>query len=346
MTNAGELPAEVRFLLDPAVYPHPVAEVELVQTHISYVLLAGDFVYKMKKPVDFGFLDFTELDRRRYYCAEELRLNRRLCPEIYLAVVSLNRAAAGGLALEGSEDGPGEPVEYLVKMARLPQEGMMPRIIDRGELTPEHLHLIVHKLVPFYRRADDSPEVRELGGVAAVRFNVEENFQQTVDFVGTPALSRERFARIREGSLAFLDRPELFAARQEAGRVREGHGDLHAANICFAGDQVHIFDCIEFNRRFRCADVAEDIAFLAMDLDFRDLGELSRHFVEYYAHLANDPEVLTMLPFYCCYRAYVRGKINLFTAAEPEVDDTTRQQAQQQAARYFALAQCYADELC
>lgn len=342
MTNAGELPAAVRFLLDPQVYPHPVARVELVQTHISYVLLAGDWVYKMKKPVDFGFLDFTDLAQRRYYCAEELRLNRRLCPEIYRAVVSLNRTVDGGFSLAAG----GEPVEYLVKMARLPENGMMPRLIEHGELTAGHLHLIVQQLVPFYRRADDSPEVRELGGVEAVRCKVEENFQQTAAFVDTPALSRHRLARIGERSRAFLARHELFAARQAAGWIREGHGDLHAANICFADDRVHIFDCIEFNRRFRCADVAEDIAFLAMDLDFRGLNELSRHFVEYYAEQADDPEVLTMLPFYCCYRAYVRGKISLFTAAEPEVDDATRQQAQQQAGRYFALAQCYADELC
>lgn len=336
-----DLPESVRFLLAPAVYPHPVGRVELVQTHISYVLLAGDFVYKLKKPVDFGFLDFTTLAKRGYFCAEELRLNRRLCPEIYLEVVSLNRAGDGALSLGGA----GGPVEYLLKMVRMPEEGMMPRLIDRGELTAGHLQLIVQRLVPFYRLADDSPAVRELGGAEAVRFNIEENFQQTADFVGTPALSRARFARIKDRSLDFLSRRERFQARQEAGWIREGHGDLHAANICFAGDQVHIFDCIEFNRRFRCADVAEDIAFLAMDLDFRGLGELSRHFVAEYARQADDPGVLTMLPFYCCYRAYVRGKISLFTAAEPEVDEVTKEKSLEQAGRYFALAQRYADEL-
>ncbi len=340
MSDPGDLPECVRFLLDPEVYPHAVTQVELVQTHISYVLLAGDFVYKMKKPVDFGFLDFTDLSRRRYYCDEELRLNRRLCPEIYLEVVSLNRAEDRTLCLEGG----GEAVEYLVKMVRMPQEGMMPTIIERGELTAAHLNQIVDRLVPFYRQADDGPEVRELGGAEAVRYNIEENFEQTAEFVGTPALARDVFERIRDYSRNFLDRRELFQARQEAGRIREGHGDLHAANICFAADQVYIFDCIEFNRRFRCADVAEDIAFLVMDLDFRGLSGLSRHFVERYASRADDPEVLTMLPFYCCYRAYVRGKINLFTAGEPEVDEASREKALEQAGRYFALAQRYVDQ--
>ncbi|MFH7320628.1 hypothetical protein ACHHRT_08445 [Desulfurivibrio sp. D14AmB] len=339
-----KLPAAVRFLLDPASYPHPVSEVELVQTHISYVFLAGEFVYKMKKPVDFGFLDFSTLEKRRHFCAEELRLNRRLCPEIYQAVLGLYQGAAGAFSLGSGagEEAAGTPVEYLVMMARMPEAGMMAGLLQRGELTRAHLERIIARLVPFYRQAEGGPEVTALGSAQAVAVNVLENFEQTEAFVGGPALSREQFQLISAYARDFLKQEELFAARQKAGRIREGHGDLYSANICFAPDQVHIFDCIEFNQRFRCCDIASDIAFLAMDLDFHGQEELAAFFVAEFARQADDPQLAAMLPFYCCYRAYVRGKIGLFTAHAPEVDAATKTRSLEQAARYFKLAERYA----
>lgn len=340
----GQLPESVRFLLDPAVYPHPVTAVQLVQTHISYVFLAGDFVYKMKKPVNFGFLDFSTLAKRRHFCAEELRLNRRLCPEIYLAVPGLYRGADDSLYLgTGVEQAEvGEPVEYLVKMARMPEEGMMVGLLERGELGRVHLERIIDQLVPFYRQADGGPEIAALGSAEAVAVNVLENFEQTEGFVGGPALSREQFEGISAYARDFLKQEELFAARQAAGRIREGHGDLYSANICFAGDRVHIFDCIEFNQRFRCCDIASDIAFLAMDLDLHGQEQLAAFFVAEFARRAGDPELTDLLPFYCCYRAYVRGKIGLFTAYAPEVDEATKAKSLELAARYFKLAERYA----
>lgn len=336
----GRLPLEVRFLLAPEVYPHPVSEVRLVQTHISYVLLAGDFVYKLKKPVNFGFLDFSTLERRRHFCGEELRLNRRLCPEIYLETLSLNRDQAGALSLGG----PGEPVEYLIKMARMPEEGMMSGMLERGEVTTAHLDQIIARLVPFYQQADGGPEVNALGAAEAVAVNVLENFEQTEGFVGCPALSRSRFEQISAAARRFLAQKELFAARQAAGRIREGHGDLYSANICFAPAGVYIFDCIEFNQRFRCSDVASDIAFLAMDLDFHGREDLSAYLVANFARLSADPELVTMLRFYQGYRAYVRGKIGLFTAHAPEVDEATQEKSLAMAARYFKLAEGYAEQ--
>lgn len=338
MPAVSTLPEAVRLLLEPGAYPHPVERVELVQTHISYVFLAGEFVYKMKKPVNFGFLDFTELEKRRYFCAEELRLNRRLCPEIYLEVLSLNRGDDGLLSLGGA----GEPEEFLVKMVRLPAAGMMAGMVERGELSEKHLDLIVDRLVPFYQAAAGGPEIRSLGSAEAVAVNVLENFTQTEGFVGCPALSRAQFDLIGAYSRDFLQREQLFRQRQEGGWIREGHGDLYSANICFSPAAVYIFDCIEFNQRFRCCDQAGDIAFLAMDLDFHGLEDLSRYFVEQFAARSDDPGLMTMLPFYCCYRAYVRGKIGLFTAHAPEVDPATKAGALAQAGRYFALAERYA----
>ncbi|HET98271.1 MAG TPA: hypothetical protein ENN98_06210 [Desulfurivibrio alkaliphilus] len=334
----GQLPETVSFLLNPAVYPHPVAKVELLQTHISYVLLAGDFVYKLKKPVNFGFLDFSTLERRRHFCAEELRLNRRLCPEIYLETLSLNRDGAGRFSLNGA----GEPVEYLIKMVRMPEAGMMSGLLEQGRVEVKHLEQIIAKLVPFYQQADGGPEVTALGAAEAVAVNVLENFEQTEGFVGCSALSREQFEQISAYAREFLQQEELFAARQRAGRIREGHGDLYSANICFGQQQVYIFDCIEFNQRFRCCDIASDIAFLAMDLDLHGREDLSAYLVEEFARRSADPELLTMLRFYTCYRAYVRGKIGLFTAHAPEVDAATKERSLALAARYFQLAARYA----
>ncbi len=369
MTKDRELPETVRFLLNPTAYPHPVERVELVQTHISYVFLAGNFVYKMKKPVNFGFLNFIEPAKRRHFCQEELRLNRRLCPEIYLDVWELNRASDGSLKLaehhenddqmispdhqlnfdrpsgHRNQAGNGEPVEYLVRMVRMPEVGMMAGVIARGELSARHLDQITAKLVPFYRAAAGDPKVMALmGSVETVALNVNENLEQTTEFVGGPALSHAQFNLISSYTHDFLRQEPLFRQRQEAGRICEGHGDLYSANICFAEnrEKVYIFDCIEFNQRFRCCDVASDIAFLVMDLNFHGLSRLSRYFVEQFIIQTADPELSAMLPFYCCYRAYVRGKIGLFTAHAPEVDATTKEKSLEQAGRYFTLAEHYA----
>jgi hypothetical protein len=307
-----------------------------VQTHISYVLLAGDFVYKIKKPVDFGFLNFTTLEKRRHFCEEELVLNRRLCPSLYLGLVAITERD-GAFSL----DGPGTPVEYAVKMARMPEERMMAKVIAQGGLTREILDRIIAILVPFYAKAETGPAIEKFGTAQAVSVNVLENFAQTQGFIGCPALSREQYEAISGYARAFLRQEELFAARLAAGRVRDCHGDLYSANICLA-EEIYIYDCIEFNQRFRYCDVASDVAFLAMDLDFHGLPELSAYFIEQFCKAAGDTTLLPMLNFYKCYRAYVRGKIGLFTAHAPEVDPATAENCLALAKKYFALAERYA----
>ncbi len=330
------LPSYIIDLLKPGAFPHPAGEVKLLQTHISYVLLAGDFAYKFKKPVDFGFLDFTTLAKRKQCCEQELLLNRRLAPTIYLGEVSVTESA-GACSLNGQ----GQVVEYGIKMRRMPQEKMMGEVIRRGELTAGMIDDIIETLIPFYRQAAGGPEIEQYGTAEAVARNVLENFAQTEEFVGGPGLSVPQFAAISEYARGFLDQPEIFQQRIDAGRVRDCHGDLYSANICLA-DQVYIYDCIEFNRRFRYCDVASDVGFLAMDLDFHGLGGLSEYFVSRFSRESGDPGLVQVLNFYKCYRAYVRGKIGLFTAAAPEVDAVTRQTSEEQAARYFSLARQYA----
>ncbi len=334
--NHSELPAFINFLLTPAAYPHPVGEIRLVQTHISYVLLAGDFVYKIKKPVDFGFLNFTNLASRKHFCSEELLLNRRLCPDLYLGLVTITQEGRSY-----SMDGKGEPVEYCVKMARMPEEKMMGKVIADGKLTPDMLDRIVDILVPFYHKALGGPKIQEFGTSKAVSVNVLENFEQTIPFIGCPSLSQRQFESISKYARSFLTQEDLFRTRIAAGKIRDCHGDLYSANICLS-DQVHIYDCIEFNQRFRYCDVASDVAFLAMDLDFHELQSLSDYFINQFCRKSADAGLAAMLNFYKCYRAYVRGKIGLFTAHAPEVDETTKNICLAQAGKYFELAERYA----
>lgn len=335
-----ELPAFIEHLLKPYSFPHPAEEVRLVQTHISYVLLAGDFVYKFKKPVDFGFLDFTTLEKRHYFCEQELLLNRRLCPTLYLGLVAVCRKN-GGFVLVPVAEKSDEVVEYGVLMARMPEERMMTNIIKAGRLTAEMIDSICDILVPFYAHAESSREIRKFGTAQAVSVNVFENFAQTEKFVGNGVLSKKQFDLISSYARGFLERKDLFENRIMEGRVRDCHGDLYSANICLA-DRVYIYDCIEFNQRFRYCDVASDVAFLAMDLDFHGLDSLSRRFIDRLRLASKDDGLMEMLNFYKCYRAYVRGKIGLFTAYAPEVDPRTKEYSLAQAGNYFSLAEKYA----
>jgi aminoglycoside phosphotransferase family enzyme len=333
---SDNLPPFITALLDQSVYPHEASGIRLVQTHISFVILAGDYVYKFKKPVDFGFLDFSTLEKRKHCCEQELLLNRRLCPDIYLDLVTVNRAG-DAYCLNGE----GEVVEYGVKMARMPEERMMVNIIRAGKLEHRHIDSLVEVLAPFYERAERSTDIDRFGTAEAVGVNVLENFDQTRDFVGTDALSSYQFDTIASYARGVLARSDLFTERISRGRIRDCHGDLYSANICLA-DKVYIYDCIEFNQRFRYCDVASDVGFLAMDLDYWGLEELSNYCIERFTKLSGDGGLAVMLDFYKCYRAYVRGKIGLFTANDPAVDESVRQQNLDAAVKYFQLAQQYA----
>jgi aminoglycoside phosphotransferase family enzyme len=331
------LPKLIQAMLDPSFYPHEAAEVLLVQTHISFVLLAGAYVYKVKKPVDFGFLNFTTLEKREHFCREELLLNRRLCPSLYLEVLAIHQQGENF-----SLKGPGAPVEYCLKMARMPEDKMMPKVIKAGELDKPKLARIVEILVQFYNKAAGDSEIQAFGTAESVAVNVLENFEQTRSFIGCEALQQGQFDTITAYAHDFLQKESLFQERIAAQKIRDCHGDLYSANICLA-DQIYIFDCIEFNQRFRYCDVASDVAFLAMDLDYQGLANLSDYFIERFMAASNDPGLKKMLNFYKCYRAYVRGKIGLFTAHSPEVDEGTKKTCLEQAQKYFLLAERYAE---
>ena len=333
MTHPGLFAAMSR----PEFYPHRPAQVDVVQTHISCIFIAGNEVYKVKKAVDFGFLDFTTLEKRKFYCEEELRLNRRLAPETYLGVETVTEDAAGGLALNGT----GRIVEYAVRMKKLPQERMLGRLLAEGKCDSSVIDAVAAKLADFHRRAETGGRIEALGGVETIRLNHEENFTQTAPYVDV-TIPRRRYEFIRAYDRDFLNRQEsLFRRRVAEQRIRDGHGDLHLEHICVENG-ITIFDCIEFNERFRFGDVAAEVAFLAMDLDYNGYGTWAEGFVDAYIRHSGDPDIRRLLNFYRCYYAYVRGKVVGFRIKDPVIRDRERTEAKATAARYFDLAFTYA----
>jgi uncharacterized protein len=322
-------PPIVIALSDPTIYPHPVDRVELVETHISWVFLAGERVYKVKKPVDLGFLDFTTLERRRFFCDEEVRLNRRLTHEVYLGVVELN----GHDALTFGGRGPTR--EVAVMMTRLPHDRMLDDLVRRGSVEPGLVEALGGIVASFHASAATGGEIDRLGGPATVRQNWDENFEQTAGL--PPAVLPDEWRQtLRVWVATFLEREAgRFEARVAGGRSRDCHGDLQAQHVCCT-EPIQIFDCIEFNSRFRYGDVAGEIAFLAMDLDRLGRSDLALRFLNAYLETSGDYGAVPLLDFYRAYRAFVRGKVLGFQIdARPEAADKARER--------FALALGYTE---
>jgi len=328
----------VEALMKPEAYDEEAGQIELIQTHISFVFLTRNFVYKVKKAVDLGFLDFTTLEKRRFFCEKELELNRRLCGDMYLEVVPINRANV--IRIKGE----GETVEYAVKMRRMPQERMMNRLLEEGRVDSKLIDRIAKIVAEFHLKAETNGRISEFGSLAIIETNWKENFEQTREFVGK-IISPKNFKLIRERIEDFMKRNvSFFEKRVAEGRVRDCHGDIHSGNI-FVTDRIYIFDAIEFNERFRYSDVASDVAFLAMDLDFKERSDLSDFFVERYVEYSGDQELMRLLPFYKCYRAYVRGKVTSFKLKDPSVGSEEKRAAMKEAKAYFKLASTNAKNL-
>ncbi len=327
-------------LLDPRTYPHPAGRIEHLATHISDVYLAGDYAYKFKKPVNLGFLDFSTIEKRRAACLEELRLNRRLAPEIYLDVVALC-ADGGPMRLRADAGAEGAAVlDYAVRMVRMPQDGMLDALARQDRLARAHLLDIARQMARFHTAAEHGAAVARYGEREAIAAPIRQNFAQTERYIGI-TIPRARFERLRAWSERFLrEQAALFAARVGAGRVVDGHGDLHLRNMCLYRGKVVIFDCIEFNPALRAGDAIGDIAFLTMDLDHRALATLGTVFLNEYLERTQDYAGLPLLDFYQVYHAYVRGKVNSFLldGAGSEADKT---RAREEAGRYFELAERY-----
>jgi aminoglycoside phosphotransferase family enzyme len=275
---------------------------ELIETHISWVLLADDTVYKIKKPIKFSFLDFSTLERRKFLCEEEVRLNRRLSPDIYLGVVPV--VESGG---ELSLGGEGKETGYAVKMKRLPQESRMDLLLAEGKVTEDHIREIAGIVAGFHKDIDVIKD-RKYSSAEVVKRQIDDlgDFREVIE---KACGLGSKVDSILKASDSFIDaNKELFEKRQADGMVRDCHGDLHSANI-FITDRIIIFDCIEFSKDFRFVDTASEIAFMSMDLDAFGREDLSKLFVDSYLELSGDKGMEGMLGIYKCYRANVRAKI-------------------------------------
>ena len=341
------LPEYVRALLEPAAYPQPPSAVELRQTHISYVFLAGDVVYKTKKPVDFGFIDQLAPETRERFCHAEVELNRRLAPDVYLGVVPVVRTPDGGYALEG-DPAAGEVVEWAVKMRRLPDERTLDRLLAAGRTPPDLLPELVQRLIAFHEAAAVVPDDPSFAGAAGVRAWWEREYGEAEGFIGDtwqPAHA--------EATRAFVEAAigrdaALFDQRLASGRVVEGHGDLRCAHIYLlddAADEIAIVDCIEFSDwfQFRYLDVGYDVAFLAMDLEARGHPGLGDELAGRYCAAAHDETFGVLQPLHRAFRAFVRGKVESIGAHAPEVPEPQQRELAASAAAYFELAASYAE---
>lgn len=337
VASANAQLALVHALQDPARYPHPVEEVTLLETHISYVLLTGLFAYKIKKAVNLGFLDFTRLEQRRFYCAEEFRLNCRLVPELYLSVIPIFGTADAprlGNGTEPVEDIQG--IEYAVKMLEFRQSALLDHRLAQGELRTEELDALSGQIADFHAQVARAGAESEYGAPAAVWTLVAQNFRQIpagTDDAGDRAVlneletwSRNEFTRL-EG---FME------TRRGAGFVRECHGDLHLGNIALVHGTPKIFDCIEFNARLRWIDVISEVAFLSMDLEERGRPDFAHRFLNRYLEATGDYAGLQCLPFFRVYRALVRAKVAGIRAAQ-EAPQAARREAEIRS-QYLAFA--------
>jgi aminoglycoside phosphotransferase family enzyme/predicted kinase len=348
--QAREAEAVARALADPATYGDAPQRVEHVQTHISHVFLVGPWVYKLKKPVTFPFLDFGTVEKRRHFCEEEVRLNRRLAAGVYLGVVPVTRAHDGRLRL----DGEGRVVDHVVWMRRLPRERLLPALLDAGAVGGEAMDALAARLAAFHAAATADAEVAAHGAPERLAAAWAENLADAAPFAGDLLAAEDLEILADFGPRFVRTHDTLLRARQQRGRIREGHGDLHAEHVCLLAEPaaepglaplpagIYVFDCIEFSRALRCTDVAAEIAFLAMDLERRGRPDLADRFAAAYAAAADDPDVASLLPFYVCARACVRGKVEGLKAAEPEVEPAERDAARGRARRFFALAQRHA----
>jgi len=323
-------------LLNPEFLSDKTKKVSLIQTHISLVFLADEFVYKIKKPANFGFLDFSTLKKRHYYCHQEIMLNRRLSKDTYIDVLPIiydGKNYRMGI-------GQGRIAEYAVKMKRLPDEMLMKSMFFRGELTGEHLNKIAKVLASFHRTARNSLNIDKFGDPEKFKINTDENFEQIRKYIGMTIQKRD-FDTLKQWTENFYcsNRP-LFISRINSKKIRDCHGDLHMEHICLS-ENLPIFDCIEFNSRFRYTDTIADIAFLLMDLEYYGGNRLSEKLWDVYKEMANEHDVNSLLIFYKIYRAIVRGKVNSFQLDDANIGRGEKEEAKETSSKYFKLAISY-----
>jgi aminoglycoside phosphotransferase family enzyme/adenylate kinase family enzyme len=325
----------VEALHNPACYEHPVGRVKMIETHISWVFLAGKFAYKLKKPVNFGFLDFSTLSKRHHYCLEELRLNRRFAPQLYLAVVSV------GGSPESPVLGSDPAIDYLVKMKRFARQNELDRMLEHGQLTTGKIEKFADYIAHLHLQAPQVEQRSYFGSPDSIMAPALENFSQIRPLLPDDCHQKQLAELVNWCQASFKKLRGLLKQRKSQGFIRECHGDVHLANMVWLEEQPVLFDCIEFNENFRCIDTINDSAFLLMDLDDRGAGQLGWHFLNRYLEQTGDYQGLPLLNFYKCYRAMVRAKVCCLRSNQPGLSDKEKELDVKLAQSYLDLATEY-----
>jgi uncharacterized protein len=337
MSNESTLPALIQQMLVPEFYPHPVTiPIQLMQTHASAVLLTGEFAYKLKKPVNFGFLDYSTVEKRQHFCNEEIRLNQRGARELYLEVVAISHQ--GDKYHLGSD---GEIVDYAVKMVQFPQKSLLSNMFESGTITTSDIEEMGRVVAEFHANAQKSEYISTFGQIDRVRQSIDDNYRQTEKYIGR-AQTQQQYTETKAYTDRFLlEYLQLFLDRIAGGFIRECHGDLHLRNICRWHDRTLLFDCIEFNEPFRFVDTMYDVAFAVMDLEARGRKDLANRFLNTYAEQTGDWAGLQVLPMYLSRQAYVRAKVASFLLDDPGISSEDKAAAAQTAGDYYHQAWAY-----
>ncbi len=323
-------------LSDPSIYPHRPDSVRVVQTHISIVFLAGRLVYKLKKPISLGFLDFTTIEKRKFFCRQEVELNSRFSRGVYLGVVTVNESPECGINLKGL----GPEIEYAVLMRFVPDDKILKNALATNIVDYTTIDKVADSILEYHSKSSRGPQISIFGAPEVIMQNVLENFTQSEAFIGR-TISLETFEIIKTESLNYLKCNRTFLEeRVKQGYIRDCHGDLHLDHVVLF-DPIMLIDCIEFNDRFRYSDCLSDLAFLLMDLDFSGYPGFSDRVLARYMKDSPDNKSYDLLRFYKSYRAYVRGKVQSFTLNEPEIDERTRLKSAVIAKDYFNLSRAY-----
>lgn len=321
----------------PDFYDHPVTEpIQILQTHCSVVVLTGKFAYKLKKAVNFGFLDFSTLEKRHYFLHQELALNQPVAPDIYVEVMAISQVGEKFLLAN-----PQAVVEYTLKMHQFPQDCLLIHLFEQGQLTPEQIQELGRKVADFHQQARTGEYISQFGSIAVIRQSIEDNYTTTEKYIGL-AQTQTQYDQTRQFTNRFLtEKKDLFQERQAQGKIRECHGDLHLKNICYWHRQIQLFDRIEFNEPFRFVDVMYDIAFTVMDLTAKGRPDWGNLFLNTYLEQTGDWEGVQVLPFYLSRQAYVRAKVTSMLLDDPDIAEQDKQDALAIAQAYYHLAWKY-----
>jgi len=332
------MPSIVEDLKKTYAFPGKNNKISFIQTHISNVFIGDRFVYKIKKPVNFGFLDFSTLEKRKYYCEREVELNNRFSKGVYIGVYPVT--------FDGNKhyiDGKGKVVDFAVKMKRLNDKDLLKSRFKQKKVNNLNIENIAKAIADFHNNSERSKEIDKFGKISVVKFNTDENFQQTKKFINN-SITKNQFFGLKEWTDEFYkNNPNLFSTRIINGKIRDCHGDLHMEHIVLT-DPIIIFDCIEFNNRFRYSDIISDISFLLMDLEFNDGKKLADRLLNkylIYTQQKNENKINDLIKFYKIYRAYVRGKVTSFILDDKNISENKKDNARKIAQRYFSLAHSY-----